>query len=122
MKIVAYGFVAHSRAYLRDPWNWVDFTVVMVGLLDTAQVEALSFLKPARVLRPLRSLSAVPGIRHLFRTIILSLPGLKDSAKTTWQEDSPVRQDVVLLALFLLVMFGVLGSGAGKVSASQFKA
>ena len=94
MKIVAFGFVAHSRAYLRDPWNWVDFTVVVVGLLGAMQVEAFSFLKPARVLRPLRSLSAVPGIRHLFRTIILSLPGLKD---------------VVLLAVFLLVMFGVLG-------------
>ncbi|CAE7267744.1 unnamed protein product [Symbiodinium necroappetens] len=94
MKIVACGFVAHPRAYLRDPWNWVDFTVVVVGLLGAMQVEAFEFLKPARVLRPLRSLSAVPGIRHLFRTIILSLPGLKD---------------VVLLAVFLLVMFGVLG-------------
>ena len=62
--------------------------------MGAMQVEAFEFLKPARVLRPLRSLSAVPGIRHLFRTIILSLPGLKD---------------VVLLAVFLLVMFGVLG-------------
>jgi len=94
MKIVAYGFVGHPRAYIRDPWNWVDFLVVVVGLLAAMQVEALSFLKPARVLRPLRSLSAVPGIRRLFHTIILSLPGLKD---------------VVLLAIFLLIMFGVLG-------------
>lgn len=94
IKIVAYGFVGHPSAYIRDPWNWIDFLVVVVGLLDAMQFEALSFLKPARVLRPLRSLTAVPGIRNLFHTIILSLPGLKD---------------VVLLAIFLLIMFGVLG-------------
>ncbi|CAK9063893.1 unnamed protein product [Durusdinium trenchii] len=94
IKIVAYGFVGHPSAYIRDPWNWIDFLVVVVGLLDAMQFEALSFLKPARVLRPLRSLTAVPGIRNLFHTIILSLPGLKD---------------VVLLAMFLLIMFGVLG-------------
>eukprot|EP00438_Fugacium_kawagutii_P026023 Skav225720 [mRNA] locus=scaffold164:133417:137497:+ [translate_table: standard] len=77
IKIVAYGFVGHPSAYIRDPWNWIDFLVVVVGLLDAMQFEALSFLKPARVLRPLRSLTAVPGIRNLFHTIILSLPGLK---------------------------------------------
>eukprot|EP00930_Biecheleria_cincta_P047048 TRINITY_DN3254_c0_g2_i1.p1 TRINITY_DN3254_c0_g2~~TRINITY_DN3254_c0_g2_i1.p1 ORF type:complete len:2356 (-),score=376.43 TRINITY_DN3254_c0_g2_i1:34-6066(-) len=93
IKIVAYGFVAHPKAYLRDPWNWVDFVVVVAGILSL-WIPAFSFLKSVRVIRPLRSLSAVPGIRHLFSTIILSLPGLKD---------------VVLLALFLLVMFGVLG-------------
>ena len=100
---MAYGFVAHSRAYLRDPWNWVDFTVVARNLggkgcpsefcvfgglrwwacwtlrrrrgrtegngtpLSAAQVEALSFLKPARVLRPLRSLSAVCGLQASLR-------------------------------------------------------
>eukprot|EP00440_Ansanella_granifera_P074218 gb/GFBE01080540.1/.p1 GENE.gb/GFBE01080540.1/~~gb/GFBE01080540.1/.p1 ORF type:complete len:2396 (+),score=576.99 gb/GFBE01080540.1/:1-7188(+) len=94
MKIVAHGFVAHPKTYLRDPWNWIDFTVVVAGLLTAMQVSAFSFLRSVRVLRPLRSLSAVPGIRNLFRTIILSMPGLKD---------------VVLLACFLMVMFGVLG-------------
>eukprot|EP00931_Biecheleriopsis_adriatica_P023690 TRINITY_DN14902_c0_g1_i1.p1 TRINITY_DN14902_c0_g1~~TRINITY_DN14902_c0_g1_i1.p1 ORF type:complete len:2368 (-),score=487.75 TRINITY_DN14902_c0_g1_i1:53-7156(-) len=94
MKIVACGFIAHPKAYIRDPWNWIDFIVVVAGLLTALQVSAFSFLRSVRVLRPLRSLAAVPGIRNLFRTIILSLPGLKD---------------VVLLAMFLLVMFGVLG-------------
>ena len=33
IKIVAYGFVSHRHAYLRDPWNFFDFIVVVAGLL-----------------------------------------------------------------------------------------
>jgi hypothetical protein len=25
LKIFARGFVLHKHAYLRDPWNWLDF-------------------------------------------------------------------------------------------------
>jgi hypothetical protein len=28
-EIVAYGFVGHPSAYIRDPWNWIDFLVVV---------------------------------------------------------------------------------------------
>ena len=31
LKIIAKGFVLHSYAYLRDPWNWLDFVVVCLG-------------------------------------------------------------------------------------------
>jgi hypothetical protein len=31
MKIVAYGFVAHQNAYLRNTWNFLDFTIVFIG-------------------------------------------------------------------------------------------
>ncbi len=31
MKIIAYGFVAHSGAYLRNSWNLLDFTIVVIG-------------------------------------------------------------------------------------------
>ncbi len=31
VKIIAMGFVFHKRAYLRDPWNVMDFTIVMFG-------------------------------------------------------------------------------------------
>ena len=27
-QIVALGFVGHPSAYIRDPWNWIDFLVV----------------------------------------------------------------------------------------------
>lgn len=31
MKIIAYGFVAHPGAYLRNGWNMLDFTIVVIG-------------------------------------------------------------------------------------------
>ncbi len=31
MKIIAYGFVLHQGAYLRNGWNLLDFTIVVIG-------------------------------------------------------------------------------------------
>lgn len=31
MKIIAYGLVAHQSAYLRNGWNLLDFTIVVIG-------------------------------------------------------------------------------------------
>jgi len=31
MRIVALGFIAHPTAYLRNSWNILDFTIVMIG-------------------------------------------------------------------------------------------
>ena len=32
IKIISYGFVSHKNAYLRDPWNFFDFIVVVGGM------------------------------------------------------------------------------------------
>ena len=31
VKIIAYGFILHPSAYLRNGWNILDFVVVVVG-------------------------------------------------------------------------------------------
>jgi hypothetical protein len=31
VKIVSMGFIQHPNAYLKDGWNWIDFTVVIIG-------------------------------------------------------------------------------------------
>ena len=31
IKIIAYGFVLHAGAYLRNGWNILDFVIVIVG-------------------------------------------------------------------------------------------
>ena len=33
MKIIAQGFIRHQNAYLRNAWNILDFTIVMIGLV-----------------------------------------------------------------------------------------
>lgn len=31
MKIIAYGFLLHPGAYLRNRWNMLDFVIVVIG-------------------------------------------------------------------------------------------
>ncbi|XP_026333679.1 muscle calcium channel subunit alpha-1-like, partial [Hyposmocoma kahamanoa] len=66
MKIIAYGFLLHPGAYLRNTWNSLDFTIVTIGIVsqglqfvvnDSFDVKAL---RAFRVLRPLRLVSGVP--------------------------------------------------------------
>lgn len=34
IKIIAMGFIMHKNAYLRDGWNWIDFFVVVISLIE----------------------------------------------------------------------------------------
>ncbi|XP_055999821.1 muscle calcium channel subunit alpha-1-like isoform X18 [Ostrea edulis] len=67
MKIIAYGFVLHSGAYLRNGWNILDFIIVVIGIITPIftlfnihgfDVKAL---RAFRVLRPLRLVSRAPN-------------------------------------------------------------
>jgi hypothetical protein len=31
MRIIALGFIMHPSSYLRNSWNILDFTIVMIG-------------------------------------------------------------------------------------------
>ena len=35
LKIIAYGFLFHPGAYLRNGWNILDFVIVVVGYVIT---------------------------------------------------------------------------------------
>lgn len=34
LKILAQGFIIHYNSYLRDVWSWLDFVVVITGLME----------------------------------------------------------------------------------------
>ena len=70
VKILADGFILHKGSYLRNPWNIMDFIVVVSGFLpylipqSADEGEAgpdLSTLRTFRVLRPLKLVSGVPS-------------------------------------------------------------
>lgn len=71
MRIIALGFIQHPNAYLRNSWNILDFTIVMIGLGSTIlallAIEGFDVkaLRAFRVLRPLRLISGVPSKRLL---------------------------------------------------------
>lgn len=75
LKIIASGFVLHKRSYLRNPWNILDFTVVIISLISLIpNVPNLKALRMMRVMRPLRSINAVPSMKRLVATLIVSIP------------------------------------------------
>lgn len=64
---MARGFILNKFTYLRDGWNWLDFSVVVIAyvtiLLDQLQLGdvTLTGLRALRVLRALKSISVVQG-------------------------------------------------------------
>jgi hypothetical protein len=85
LKILAWGFFFGNKPYIRDPWNILDFTVVMSAYLTivTDAVDkynnggkekvitrinkdsggiSLSSLRAFRVLRPLRAVTTIKGL------------------------------------------------------------
>ena len=102
-KIIAQGFwfgdpdmkQGINGAYLKDPWNWLDFVVVIVAFLALLPgVANFSGLRTFRVLRPLKTMTAIPGMK----TIVSSL---MESAKS--------MGSVLLLGSSLFLLFGILG-------------
>lgn len=95
LKIIAFGFIFHKRSYLRDPWNVLDFLVVIIGIISLIpSVPNLKSLRTMRVLRPLRSINAVPSMKRLVATLLLSLPQMGY---------------LVSLVLFFIGVFAILG-------------
>lgn len=94
IKIIAMGLIARPYTYLRNPWNVLDFTVVMGGLLaDVPGMPNISVLRILRLLRPLRSLVIVPSMRKLIQGLLQSIPALLN---------------VLALLFFLFALFGIL--------------
>ena len=97
IKIMAMGFAVHKNSYLRDPWNWLDFLVVCIGIIEfipAIPAANLKALRTFRVLRPLRSINAFPSMRRLIGSLLASLPSLANA---------------VVFMFFIFLLFGILG-------------
>ena len=103
LKILGMGFVFNPGAYLRDYFNILDFFIVMSAYLSMLQSSgdsgseggglSLSSLRAFRVLRPLRAVNNIPGLRLIVQSIVSALPLLKDTI-------------IVLLFFFLVFAIG----------------
>lgn len=95
LKIIAKGFCMHKFAYLRDPWNWLDFVVVILGYITLVpNVYNLSGIRTFRVLRALRTISTVEGLKTMVNALLKSMLMLSD---------------VLILTLFFLCIFALVG-------------
>jgi voltage-dependent calcium channel L type alpha-1D len=95
LKIIAFGFIVHKKSYLRDPWNVIDFVVVVIGIISLVpNFPNLKSLRIFRIFRPLRSINAVPPMKRLVSTLIMSMPQMGY---------------LVSFLLFFIAVFAILG-------------
>jgi len=70
LKVLAYGLLHHKTAYLRDGWNVIDITVVLTGIITIfVKGPNLKKIQMVRVLRPLKTVSTMPNMRRMIKTI-----------------------------------------------------
>ncbi|XP_072242308.1 sodium channel, voltage-gated, type I like, alpha b isoform X3 [Leuresthes tenuis] len=62
IKILARGFCVGKFTFLRDPWNWLDFSVILMAYItEFVNLGNVSALRTFRVLRALKTISVIPG-------------------------------------------------------------
>uniref|UniRef100_A0A665XDI3 Sodium channel protein n=1 Tax=Echeneis naucrates TaxID=173247 RepID=A0A665XDI3_ECHNA len=95
IKILARGFCLLPFTFLRDPWNWLDFTViVMAYVTEFIDLGNVSALRTFRVLRALKTISVIPGLKTIVGALIQSVKKLAD---------------VMILTVFCLSVFALIG-------------
>nr|XP_035134084.2 sodium channel protein type 10 subunit alpha isoform X3 [Callithrix jacchus] len=95
IKILARGFCLNEFTYLRDPWNWLDFSVITLAYVGTAiDLRGISGLRTFRVLRALKTVSVIPGLKVIVGALIHSVKKLAD---------------VTILTIFCLSVFALVG-------------
>ncbi|OPJ79992.1 hypothetical protein AV530_002409 [Patagioenas fasciata monilis] len=61
IKILARGFCLEGFTFLRDPWNWLDFSVILMAYVtEFVNLGNVSALRTFRVLRALKTISVIP--------------------------------------------------------------
>ncbi|XP_069329558.1 sodium channel protein type 10 subunit alpha isoform X3 [Eulemur rufifrons] len=95
LKILARGFCLNEFTYLRDPWNWLDFSVITLAYVGAAtDLRGISGLRTFRVLRALKTVSVIPGLKVIVGALIHSVRKLAD---------------VTILTIFCLSVFALVG-------------
>lgn len=81
-KITAMGFIIPKKSYIRDPWNILDFVIVITSYLPYIMGSGanITVLRAFRVLRPLKTISKLKQLRILLTVIFDSINNLKDLA------------------------------------------
>ncbi|KAJ8418800.1 hypothetical protein AAFF_G00002990 [Aldrovandia affinis] len=95
VKILARGFCIGPFTFLRDPWNWLDFSVItMAYVTEFVDLGNVSALRTFRVLRALKTISVIPGLKTIVGALIQSVKKLAD---------------VMILTVFCLSVFALIG-------------
>ncbi|RWS25341.1 voltage-gated sodium channel-like protein, partial [Leptotrombidium deliense] len=96
MTLPSIGPIANIVERTEDGWNWLDFIVIVVAYITmfAKDLGNLSALRTFRVLRALKTVAIIPGLKTIVGAVIESVKNLKD---------------VIVLTCFSLSLFALLG-------------
>ncbi|XP_029978168.1 sodium channel protein type 4 subunit alpha A [Sphaeramia orbicularis] len=95
VKVLSRGFCVGSFTFLRDPWNWLDFMVIsMAYVTEFVDLGNVSALRTFRVLRALKTITVIPGLKTIVGALIQSVKKMVD---------------VMILTVFALAVFALVG-------------
>ncbi|XP_025200916.1 sodium channel protein 60E-like isoform X2 [Melanaphis sacchari] len=93
IKTISKGFILNKYTYLRNPWNWLDFIVITSGYATIGMdVGNLAGLRTFRVLRALKTVSIMPGLKTIINALLHSFRQLAE---------------VMTLTIFCLMVFAL---------------
>ncbi|CAF2018504.1 unnamed protein product [Rotaria magnacalcarata] len=79
IKCIARGFVLEKHTFLRDPWNWLDFLVIVLAYVTFfVNFENFTILRTFRVLRTLKSVAILADLKIIVVALMRALIGLRD--------------------------------------------
>lgn len=99
LKIVAFGlFFNRNVAYLKNGWNVIDITVVVISLISFGitgdKLKIIKIFRLFRVLRPLRVISRNKGLRIGIQALFMAVPNIIN---------------VIIVSLLFYIIFGIIG-------------
>ncbi|XP_041736791.1 sodium channel protein type 4 subunit alpha B isoform X2 [Coregonus clupeaformis] len=95
IKVLSRGFCVGDFTFLRDPWNCLDFMVIsMAYLTEFVDLGNVSALRTFRVLRALKTIPVIPGLKTIVGALIQSVKKLAD---------------VMIITVFCLAVFALVG-------------
>ena len=100
VKIFALGFAFHKGSYLRNTWNVLDFSIIIISIISIAtgpfvtgicgasgvsgtELKSLRSLRALRALRPLRAIKRAPGLRLVVNSLFLAFPSIAQVGMVT---------------------------------------
>lgn len=99
LKIISYGFFLNGKqSYIREPWNILDFVIVLSALTgiiagENIDISFIKSLRILRVLRPLRIIARNDGLKVAITSLFNSIPSIIN---------------LQIIVLFFIFLFAIL--------------
>ncbi|XP_062604353.1 sodium channel protein para-like isoform X2 [Saccostrea cucullata] len=96
IKVLSRGLILNQFTYLRDPWNWLDFAILICAYLSLwFELGSISAMRIFRVLRILKTFVYIQGLRAVAGALLDAIRRLRD---------------VIVLAVLMISIFAIVGT------------